>query len=98
MTASARWASAWRATSTPIASESLDGRPAASTWYRYLPFQGVLSLPATPGALSFRAHMLFDGQAGRSWEDDAVRESQLVFIGRDLDRAELADGLRACLA
>ena len=61
--------------------------------------KGVLSLAGDTRRFVFQGvHMLFDGQAGRSWEDDAVRESQLVFIGRDLDRAELADGLRACLA
>ena len=42
--------------------------------------------------------MLFDGEPGRPWEDDAARVSQLIFIGRDLDRGELESGLRACLA
>ena len=61
--------------------------------------KGVLSLRGDPRRFVFQGvHMLFDGQAGRAWQSDEARESQLVFIGRDLDRAELTVGLRACLA
>jgi G3E family GTPase len=42
-------------------------------------------------------HMLMDGRADRPWGDDP-RVSKLVFIGRNLDGAELERGLRACLA
>ncbi|WP_373071163.1 GTP-binding protein, partial [Gemmatimonas sp.] len=42
-------------------------------------------------------HMLFDGRPDRPW-GDAPRSSQLVFIGRHLDRQALNDGFRACLA
>jgi G3E family GTPase len=42
--------------------------------------------------------MLFDGEPGKPWEDHDYRESQMVFIGRNLDRAALTEGLRACLA
>lgn len=41
-------------------------------------------------------HMLFDGTEGEPW-GDAPRTNKLVFIGRNLDRDELAQGLRACL-
>jgi G3E family GTPase len=41
-------------------------------------------------------HMLFDGQPGRPWGDEP-RINQIVFIGRDLDRAELQAGLMGCL-
>ena len=61
--------------------------------------KGVLSLAGDAKRFVFQGvHMLFDGQAGREWQADDQRESQLVFIGRDLDRAELTEGLRACLA
>jgi G3E family GTPase len=61
--------------------------------------KGVLSLAGNTKRFVFQGvHMLFDGQPGRDWESDALRESQLVFIGRDLDRATLTEGLRACLA
>jgi len=61
--------------------------------------KGVLSLAGDHKRFVFQGvHMLFDGQSGRDWEADAERESQLVFIGRDLDRTALTEGLRACLA
>jgi G3E family GTPase len=61
--------------------------------------KGVLSLAGDAKRFVFQGvHMLFDGQPGRDWEADAERESQLVFIGRDLDRTELTEGLRTCLA
>lgn len=61
--------------------------------------KGVLSLAGDAERFVFQGvHMLFDGQAGRSWEPDAERESQMIFIGRNLDRGELTEGLRACLA
>lgn len=61
--------------------------------------KGVLSLRDDPKRFVFQGvHMLFDGQPGRPWEPQARRGNQLVFIGRDLNRAELAAGLMACLA
>ena len=61
--------------------------------------KGVLNLAGNENRFVFQGvHMLFDGQDGRPWEADGTRESQLVFIGRDLDRTELAEGLRRCLA
>ncbi|WP_078120843.1 CobW family GTP-binding protein [Thiosocius teredinicola] len=60
--------------------------------------KGVLSLAGDAKRFVFQGvHMLFDGQPGRAWEEGVARESQLVFIGRDLDRTELTEGLRACL-
>ena len=43
-------------------------------------------------------HMLFDGKEDRPWRPGEPRQSQLVFIGRNLDRTELTAGFRACLA
>jgi G3E family GTPase len=61
--------------------------------------KGVLNLAGNDKRFVFQGvHMLFDGQDGRPWEADRARESQLVFIGRDLDRTELTEGLRRCLA
>jgi G3E family GTPase len=42
--------------------------------------------------------MLFDGKQDRQWRDDESRRSQLIFIGRNLDRDELEEGFRTCLA
>ena len=61
--------------------------------------KGVLSLAGDPNRFVFQGvHMLFDGETGKPWEDYNDRESQMVFIGRNLDRAALTEGLRACLA
>jgi G3E family GTPase len=42
--------------------------------------------------------MVYDGQLERPWASDAARHSRLVFIGRNLDRAELEAGLESCIA
>ncbi|KPK40311.1 MAG: cobalamin biosynthesis protein CobW [Gammaproteobacteria bacterium SG8_47] len=61
--------------------------------------KGVLCLKGDANRFVFQGvHMLFDGQPGKPWREGERRENQLVFIGRDLDRAALTSGLRACLA
>ncbi len=35
--------------------------------------------------------------AGRPWKDGEARVNKLVFIGKNLDRAELTASFRACL-
>lgn len=60
--------------------------------------KGVLHLADNLNRFVFQGvHMLFDGQAGRPWRADEPRLSQMIFIGRALDRAELTAGFRACL-
>ena len=61
--------------------------------------KGVLSLHNKANRFVFQGvHMLFDGQDGRPWASDESRHNQLVFIGRNLDRQMLSEGLSACLA
>jgi G3E family GTPase len=61
--------------------------------------KGVLNLNGSSRRFVFQGvHMLFDGQPDRPWGADEKRGSQLVFIGRRLDRAELEQGFRSCLA
>jgi len=60
--------------------------------------KGVLSLAGDPDRFVFQGvHMLFDGEKGKPWKSDDTRESQLIFIGRDLDREMLTRGITACL-
>jgi len=60
--------------------------------------KGVLSLKGDPKRFVFQGvHMLIDGQPGRPWGSEP-RTNKLVFIGRQLDRAELEAGFRRCLA
>ena len=59
--------------------------------------KGVVSLEGLPERYIFQGvHMLFDGQPDRPWGDEA-RATQMIFIGRNLDRAELTRGIQACL-
>ena len=59
--------------------------------------KGFISVAGDPMRFVFQGvHMLFDGQPDRPWGDQP-RRSQLVFIGRNLDAAELNAGFRACL-
>jgi G3E family GTPase len=41
-------------------------------------------------------HMLFDAKLDREWGADP-RTNTLVFIGKNLDRAALNEGFKACL-
>jgi len=60
--------------------------------------KGVLSIKGQPSRFVFQGvHMLFDGQPDRLWGDEP-RTNKLIFIGRNLDRAALNEGFRACLA
>jgi G3E family GTPase len=60
--------------------------------------KGVLSIKGESRRFVFQGvHMLFDGRADRPWADEP-RHNSLIFIGRNLDRAQLNEGFRACLA
>ncbi len=60
--------------------------------------KGVLSLKGETDRFVFQGvHMLFDGRPDRPWKN-AERRNQLIFIGRHLDRNQLTEGFRSCLA
>ena len=59
--------------------------------------KGVLSIKGEEQRFVFQGvHMLFDGRPDRLWGDEP-RSNSLIFIGRNLDRAELEEGFKACL-
>ncbi len=61
--------------------------------------KGILDIKDKDERLVFQAvHMVMDGDFGRPWKDDEKRYSRIVFIGRDLDEAELERGFKACVA
>jgi G3E family GTPase len=63
-----------------------------------LRMKGVLNIKGDERRYVFHGvHMMFDGRPDRAW-GTAERSSQLVFIGRKLDRDELLAGFSACLA
>lgn len=41
-------------------------------------------------------HMTLDGRPGKPWKPGEVRRNQLVFIGRNLEAAELRSGFQSC--
>jgi G3E family GTPase len=60
--------------------------------------KGILNIEGSDNRFVFQGvHMLFDGREDRPW-GSAPRSSDLVFIGRRLDRDELTRGLSRCLA
>ena len=60
--------------------------------------KGVLSVRGTNKRLVCQGvHMLFDAKFDREWGVDP-RMNTLVFIGKNLDRAALTAGFKACLA
>ncbi len=60
--------------------------------------KGILSIKGQPNRFVFQGvHMLFDGRPDRPWAGEP-RYNSLIFIGRNLDRAELTEGFEACLA
>jgi G3E family GTPase len=61
--------------------------------------KGVLNLKGDEQRFVFQGvHMMFDGQPDRRWNPGEERVNKLVFIGRNLNRQELTDGLKGCLA
>lgn len=60
--------------------------------------KGILNVEGRDHRFVFQGvHMLFDGKADRAWKAGETRNNQLVFIGKDLDRAALTKGFRSCL-
>jgi G3E family GTPase len=60
--------------------------------------KGILNIKGQANRFVFQGvHMLFEGKPDRPWKADEVRKSQLVFIGRNLDREALLAGFRRCL-
>ncbi len=60
--------------------------------------KGILNIEGMAKQYVFQAvHMLFDGDEGRPWGADEDRTNKMVFIGRNLDRAELEAEFAACL-
>jgi len=60
--------------------------------------KGVLAVKGREMRFVFQGvHMLMDGRPDRPWGTDP-RHNTLIFIGRNLDRKELNEGFKSCLA
>ncbi|MCY8001063.1 GTP-binding protein [Bacillus haynesii] len=42
--------------------------------------------------------MLFSGRPDRKWNENEKKQSELVFIGKDLDKEELERQFKNCIA
>eukprot|EP00310_Coccolithus_braarudii_P013186 CAMPEP_0183350514 /NCGR_PEP_ID=MMETSP0164_2-20130417/19692_1 /TAXON_ID=221442 /ORGANISM="Coccolithus pelagicus ssp braarudi, Strain PLY182g" /LENGTH=451 /DNA_ID=CAMNT_0025522459 /DNA_START=74 /DNA_END=1429 /DNA_ORIENTATION=- len=61
--------------------------------------KGVLSIAHAECKFVYHSvHMIFNGHFDEQWAVDGLRESKLVFIGKNLDAKALADGFNSCLA
>lgn len=60
--------------------------------------KGILNIAKDNRRFVFQAvHMLLDGGPDRPWQSNEKRQTEIVFIGRNLDRDELPAGLKGCL-
>lgn len=61
--------------------------------------KGVLSIACADAKFVCQAvHMIYSAEFDEPWAPDEARLSKLVFIGKGLDAAELADSFNRCLA
>ena len=61
--------------------------------------KGILYFSDTDKRVVFQGvHMLFDAIPDREWKAGEEKRNQLVFIGKNLDRKMLNDGIANCLA
>ena len=61
--------------------------------------KGIIDVAGEDRRLVFQAvHMILEGDLQQPWGDKERRWSRAVFIGRDLDEAELKAGFEACAA
>jgi len=61
--------------------------------------KGVLAIAGSAQKGVYQGvHMIFNSALGDEWSADELRESKLIFIGKNLDHDELRAGFHACLA
>lgn len=64
-----------------------------------LRLKGIFAFPDEPKRFVVQGvHMIVEGDTQRDWREGEPRTSRLVFIGRNLDRAELEAAFAACAA
>jgi G3E family GTPase len=61
--------------------------------------KGILNIAGEDSRFVFQGvHMLFEGKPDRLWKPGETRKNELVFIGRNLDEAQLKQEFLACKA
>ncbi len=62
-------------------------------------YKGVLNIKGVDRRVVFQGvHMLMGSDLGAAWKSGEARESKFVFIGRDMPKDVLLDGLAQCVA
>ena len=74
-------------------------RTALREGLKLLRAKGIIDVHGEDRRLVFQAvHMILEGDLQKPWGDKERRWSRAVFIGRDLNEAELKAGFEACAA
>ena len=61
--------------------------------------KGILSFKDDPERFVFQGvHMILDGDHQRPWRPEEVRDSRIVFIGRNLPEDKIRQGFESCIA
>jgi G3E family GTPase len=61
--------------------------------------KGILAFRDDPQRFVFQGvHMILDGDHQRPWKDGEVRDSRIVFIGRNLPQDRIRQGFEGCVA
>ncbi|MEA5515456.1 GTP-binding protein [Nodularia sp. UHCC 0506] len=61
--------------------------------------KGILNIAGEDNRYVFQGvHMILDGRPDRPWKANETRKNELVFIGRNLDEAQLKQDFLACFA
>lgn len=64
-----------------------------------LRYKGILHIRGLKERLVFQGiHMLFSGYPDRKWKENELKQSELVFIGKDLDKESLEKQFKECIA
>ena len=59
--------------------------------------KGIVNIAGEDNRFVFQGvHMLFDGTRDRPWKQNETRKNEMVFIGRNLDAAQLKQDFQAC--
>lgn len=60
--------------------------------------KGILNIAGEDNRFVFQGvHMILDGRPDRPWKEHEKRKNELVFIGRNLDEAQLKQDFQACI-
>jgi G3E family GTPase len=63
-----------------------------------LRYKGILNIAGVQEKIVFQGlHMLFTGKPDKKWQEGETRKTELVFIGRNLDKVELKKQFDACI-